>query len=197
MTVIMRVRTTVSYGFGGPGLLTHYFLPGNPGGSPADATAGIARVRAFLLQLASLQPNVCSSQVQSNVDYLQDTTGELISGDVGTAVGTVPGTGGVNSLPPFTSIVVRYQTAMVIGGRRLLGRSFVGPLSTTASTAAGGPTVAVGTQAASAVAALVAGAGAVIPLVWHRPKVGNPGTSGSILTGVSIPVFGTLRSRRD
>jgi hypothetical protein len=57
--------------------------------------------------------------------------------------------------------------------------------------------VSVGTRAASAVAALLAGATGSVPVVWHRPKAAGSGSSGTIIGGSAAPFFSVLRSRRD
>lgn len=197
MAVILRVRTTIAYGAGGPGLLTHYFLPATLGGSNPDATDSCTRVRAFLAQYASLVPNAVTFTVSPLVDAIQDTTGALTGSFTATPPAAVVGTGGVNFLPSPVAIVVRYNTSAIINGRRLSGRSFISPLSVVAQGAAGSPTNAVLTQTTTAIAALTTGAGTVIPQVWHRPKLAAPGSSAVLVSGSAWSLFGSLRSRRD
>lgn len=197
MTSIYRIRTTISYGAGGPGLGTHYFLPGTVGGSTSDASDAAARVRAFYLALAPIMYTSSSALVQPNVDLIQDDTGVLSGGYSATPPAIVPGSGGATSLPVTVAAVIRYTTGTIFNGRRLEGRTYVSPLSATASTGTGAPTTAVGTAAVNAIAALTGGVGTVLPLVWHRPTPTRTGGSGGIIGGNAWSLFGSLRSRRD
>lgn len=198
MTVIMRVRSTISYGAGGPGLVTHYFLPATTGGSTTDATNAVAGVRAFWLALASLMPTSSSALVQPAVDTIQDTSGALVGGLSGTPVGIVPGTATAPFHPVMVALVIRYRTAGIVANRRVEGRSFVSPLAS-APAGSTSPSVGAGTAAQNAVAALLATTTAA-PLVWSRPKVGPGARSGSsytVVSGDAWSQFGSLRSRRD
>ena len=197
MTVIYRVRTTVSYGAGGPGLGTCYFLPGVTGGSPSDAQDAVNRVRAFYAAMVGIMYNGSTYLVQGNVDTILDTTGELNGGFSTTPPAAVVGTGGTTSLPVTVCAVIRYNTGTIFAGRRLEGRTFLSPLSSGASTTSGAPTTGVGTAVSAGIAALLGTPGTCIPVVWHRPTTTGLGGSGAITGGSAWSFFGSLRSRRD
>jgi hypothetical protein len=128
-----------------------------------------------------------------------DADGVLISSSSVAPPAAVAGTGATPYLPVPTSLVVRLRTATVLAGKRLEGRSFVGPLSTSAAVSGLTPSVAAGTAAVNAVTALLTGATSVSPVVWRRPRAIPPrvGASGAIISGDAWSQFGVLRSRRD
>jgi hypothetical protein len=197
MAPISRVRATIAYGLGGPGLGTFYF--GSNTGSPTSAELldMVARVRAFYNGLTALITPSTSVLVQGQVDTIDEATGTLIRSDSTTPPAAVVGTGTTTQLPPATAFVCQLNTSTVIGGRILRGRSFVGPLSALASTTSGAPTTAAGTAAVGAGTALLAVTTTISPRVWHRPKAAGSGASGAITGVTGWSSFGSLRSRRD
>lgn len=196
MSSIMRVRTVISYGAGGPGFSTCYFLPATLGGSAADATNCAAAVRAFWAALAARLNNSGAAATSGQCDVINDITGALVGAFTGATPAIVPFTGAGSALPPATQILVRLNTATVINNRRIEGRTFAGPVDSNSSTN-GLPVVAVGTAAAAAGAALLAVAGGALPLVWHRPGPNGPGTGVVLANATGAPYFAVLRSRRD
>lgn len=198
MADLGRIRTILSYGAGGPGVVTHYFVGSSGFPTNADATDMCARVRAFWVALAPMLYTGCAAAVNGAVDVIDETDGSLVGGVTGTTPAIVPGTGGATPLPPAVAVVVRYQTSTIVGKRRLEGRSFITQLSTVASTN-GAPTTSVGSQTVSAVAALLSGSTSSKAVVWSRPG-GDPhraGSDGQIIGGTAAPFFGSIRSRRD
>lgn len=205
MASLYRVRSQISYGAGGPGLVTHYWRPTSGGGTSTDAGLAAGGVRSFWTNLVAVLANSVAVLVLPAVDVLDDVTGALTGGFTVTPPAAVVGTGTSPYLPVFTSLVIRYNTATIVGTRRLEGRSFVGPLTSAASNAGLTPTTTTGTAATNAIAALLAVVGPT-PMVWSRPraaKVGPPvvtaraGSSGAIVGGSAWSSFGSLRSRRD
>ena len=196
MADLLRIRTVLSYGAGGPGLSTAYFRGTAFVPSAADLTDCAARVRAFWAAEAPDLDNGCSAAVQGDADIIDESTGALIGGLSIAPPAIVAGSGGASYLPPATQILVRLNTATIIGTRRLKGHVNVGRVTVTSS-ANGAPTVNVGTRATAAVAALLAGATGSVPVVWHRPKTAGSGNSGAIIGGSAAPFFAVLRSRRD
>ena len=81
MANISRVRATINYGLGGPGLGTFYF--GSNTGSPTSAELldMVARVRAFYAALITLLTPSTSVLVQGQVDTLDEATGTLVRSD--------------------------------------------------------------------------------------------------------------------
>lgn len=198
MTIIMRIRTVLSGWQGGPGLGTHYFLPGTAGGVTADAVDCAARVRAFWNAAAGIFPTVMGFQVSGSVDLIEAVDGSLTGGLSG---GSPAGTAGSNAntfAPYSTMVLLRAQTGVVINSRRVLGHWYLGPVATNQNVN-GVPTAAAGTSAIAGGAALLTGATASVPVVWHRPHGSPPG--GGVHVPISgfqaSPEFAVLRSRRD
>jgi hypothetical protein len=198
VTLILRIRTVLSGWQGGPGLSTHYFLPGTAGGVTADAVDCCGRVRAFWIAAGPIFPTTVGMQTSGAVDIIEAVTGQLTGGLSGGSPAGVSGTAGTGFGPYSTDVLLRAQTGVVINGRRVEGRWFLGP-ACTAANVGGVPTAAVGTNATNAGAALNTGATASVPVVWHRPH-GSPPVGGlhvPISGYQASPEFAVLRSRRD
>lgn len=197
MGTMLRVRTTLSYGAGGPGLCTHYWACASATPTTAEALDAGARVRAFWAALAGLLPTTASASVQGQMDGIDWTTGALVPGASIAPPAIVPGTAATPQLPPQVAVVVRYNTNTIVAGRKLEGRSYVSPLSTVIQTSAGAPGTGVGTAVGNALTALLAVTSTASPVVWHRPKAAGSGQVGIIVGGSAWSLFGSLRSRRD
>ena len=198
MAKIIRVRTVLQYGSGGPGLATHYFFGAGATPVTADMTDVAGRVRLFWDALKTLLYTGTTCQVQGAADVLEDSTGKLTGGLAVTNPAVVTGTGGATPLPPSVQVLARLETANVVRNRRVHGRVFVGQLSTVAQTN-GAPSASVPGAVTAAVATLLTGATASAAVVWQRPNAlkGYTGQSSSITSGSTMPVFAILRSRRD
>jgi hypothetical protein len=194
---IMRVRFTLSSLEGLPGLHTTYWNGASSTPVQADATDVAARVRAFWNSLAGQMANALVIAPVAGVDILDQTTGALVGGLNSGSLASVTGSG-TGSLPSATMLLLKYGTGVIVGGRRLQGRSFIGPVSTAVNTG-GNPTAASATALVTAAAFLTSGATASQLVVWHRPSVAAP-AGGSV---APVTIFGTaiefavLRSRRD
>jgi len=197
MTVILRVRTVLTGWTGAPGLSTIYWRPGTGGGTTADATDCVARVRAAWAAISPSLPNAVSAAVQSQVDAIEDSDGQLTGSFSATPVAVTTGSGGINMAPTAAMFLVRLRTALIVGPRLLRGRLFVGPIAQGSVTGAGGITGAAQTQVNGAFTTmLTGGTTASFPVVWHRPGV-TVGTSGAIVAVSTWSELGSLRSRRD
>lgn len=198
MAVMLRVRSTLTYGSGGPGLNTIYWLPGTPGGSTADATDAVARVRACWQSAIAQFAASMSIQVQSQVDAIDDVLGTLVGSFSGTAVAAVVGTGGANNELPAAQVLVRSRTALIRNGRLVKGRSYVGPVAATVASSLG--MVSAGSITAFNTAfngLLAAGVTASVPGVWHRPSPAGAGGFAAATSYSTWEQFAVLRSRRD
>jgi len=197
MSTALRVRATLTYGTGGPGVHTSYWIPGTTGGVTADATDVVARVRAFFAAVQTLYPNSTTVQVQTDVAQFNDTTGGLVGTLSAASVGSVVGTGGSAIGPLASMALIRLRTGLVLNGRALRGRWYMGPLAaTTISTVGGLTTGGVSAFNSAAAGLLAAGATTSVLAVWNRP-----GTAGGLTTGVTSAStwdqLAVLRSRRD
>jgi hypothetical protein len=194
---IMRVQFQIT-GLGGlPGVHTTYWNGASSNPIAADALDVAARVRAFWDSFKANMANGVVIGCNQPVTILNSATGDLVSLLSAGAPANVTGTG-TGELPKATQLLLRYNTQLVVNGRLLKGRSFIGPLSTTANSLG---SVVAGTNTAllTAAALLVTGATASQQVVWHRPTDAAP-TGGvvSVVTSYATnPEFSVLRSRRD
>jgi len=198
MATILRVRTTLTYGSGGPGLNTVYWLPGTTGGITADATDSVARVRAFFAAIQGAFANTFTANVQTDVAQINDTTGALVGSLSAAAVGTVVGTAAGGVGPLANMALARLRTGVVAQGRLIKGRWYLGPISVTAQGTGGllsSTQITAITNAGNAM--LSGGATTSVPVVWHRPKVGFGGVSAQISSVSCWDQIAVMRSRRD
>lgn len=194
---IMRVRFMITGSQGLPGLHTTYWTGASSTPVQADSADVAGRVRAFW---DSFKSNLASGTVISaiaGVDLLNSATGELEGGLTTGTITSVSATG-TGELPASTMLLLKYTTGAIINGRRLQGRSFIGPLATTANTL-GIPTAAVNTAVTTAAAFLNSGATASALVVWHRPTEEVPagGITQPVTAYATNNTFAVLRSRRD
>lgn len=198
MAEIMRVRATLSYGSGSPGLSTFYFLPGTAGGVTADATDVCGRVHDYWAALVTLLKNTTTIDVDSSVDVLEASTGELTGALAATPPAQVLGTASAELLPVAGMLLLQLFTGDIHAGRKVRGRSFIGPVVELANQD-GVPTGAARTAVVAAAAELLTGATGSIHVVWSRPDSppGDPGFHSQVLSYGCASYFAVLRSRRD
>ena len=186
---------------GGPGLQTSYFLATTVGGTVAEATIVANRVRASFAAAAGasgLWPSIWNAQVSAAVDLLNDATGALVASFSVPLPAIVAGANGTTFGAATTAVPVVWGTSVVLAGRRLVGRTFLSPVS---ATFLGNliPPPAAGTQALLFANSMIGTVGTTPnPLmVWHRPKLGGGGVSAVATTATSPQKWFVLRSRRD
>lgn len=194
---LMRVRTVLNGWPGGPGLNTFYF---DATTTPSNTVAAdvVGRVRAFWNSSAALFPTTFSAQVQANVDQLDETTGTLLGTFVGGAPAVVAGASGTAYNAFATMVLLRLNTGVVLNGRRVVGRSFIGPVTSTVDQG-GNPLLSNVTTLLAAATAMLTGSTSAIPEVWHRPFPKGSGTGREffVTNFTAAPYFAVLRSRRD
>lgn len=204
MTEILRVRSEWTGFNGAPGYTNLFFRdfttdgPGGTTGTVENATAAVARVQNFWGALASMLPDDVTITPDSNVDLLEDTTGELIDSFSATGAGPVEGTdsGGYQSAG---GACITWRTGGIRNGRRIIGRTFLVPLAGSLFTTTGGliPTIQQNIQTAAN--ALLNPAGTPDLGVYARPTA--PGAADgqwTVARAASVPSRGSiLRSRRD
>jgi hypothetical protein len=171
--------------------------------------AAVARVQAFWTAVRLAYPTGVSMQVSNLVEIVDPVDGKVLATQVSaTATPLLHGTAGALIGPPSLQILVKWLTSTFLAGRRLQGRSFLGPVTYTAITGTG--TVdAIVLAAVNVAAANLAAVGGAAPalLVWRRPRAVKPATHPATfdrdgdtgqVTGTLAPAkFATLKSRRD
>jgi len=172
-----------------------------------DAPGFLAELGQFWLAVRDIMPSACTITVANEGDIFDHATGVISGAWISGAPTVLPGLVAGSYAAPVGA-VVNWQTGVVLGGRRLRGRTFIVPLG-------GGQFAVDGSLAEGprnilrdAAAALVtASAGNMI--VWRRNRVAKAATAtrpaveerggaeGDVI-GSRVPdLAAVLRSRRD
>lgn len=204
MTALLRVKARWTGFSGAPGFTVLHFRdfsgPDGAGAEPDNAQAAAAgeRVRAFFQTLNGLLPESVRIAVEPDVDVVEDSTGELIdslnAGQIATVSGAVPG-----SFSGPSGAVVNWRTGGIRNGRRIRGRSFIVPLSSSIYSNAGILTAGAQDALQTAANALAASSGTPDLMVYARPtSAGATDGQSSVVTSATVPsLIAVLRSRRD
>ena len=181
------VKTPVAWqtGIGGSGVSVFYCNFGS------DITVELA---TFFNAVKANFPAVVTWDIPATGDVIDETNGEITGAWIGGTAATIVATG-AGAYVGGTGAYVRWQTAGIVGGRRVRGRTFLCPLITTSFDTQG--TILAGALTSFQTAATtLAGSGKL--RVWHRPS-GPGATDGSqhAVVGATVPDKVTsLRTRR-
>ena len=194
---MLRVRATLSGWNGGPGLMTWYAE--TPLQDAAAALRIVTNVRARLAATwGQLWTTGISANVSGDVDVIDAATGLITDTLSVAAPATAPGLTGSALAPPATALQLRLLTATFVAGRRVQGRQFFSPLTSTLIQTDGTPS-------STALAILAQGqndlttnwASGDFQVVWHRPKAGAGGVAARVTGHAEPDKFAVLTSRRD
>jgi hypothetical protein len=186
---------------GFPGQPGFTYLYGADAGNPGDFAL---QTRAFLLDITKVAsdgdslPSGLKIQGDAFVDLIDEQTGHMMSASPVTAPLVITGAGSGSYAGPC-GIAVTWITNGFEGDppRRVRGRTFLVPLAGNVHDSDGTVGSSFLTQARTAASTYLAGA--ITPVVWHRPT--SPGGSdGSLHPIVSSQITdkqAVLRSRRD
>lgn len=194
---LYRVKVALSGWAGGPGVMTHYYadpiIVDESGAQLASDTVHNATFAA-----KGLFPSYMQFKVETQVDAITAANGQAAFSFNIPQV-QFAGTGGPSQLPPQVQLCVAWRSDALIEGRRVRGRTFLGPLVPSAQEDNGTPTAG-----ALAIANTYAedmqdtGVGSQLShVVYHRPVLGVGGSHHEIISFAVQDKFATLRSRRD
>jgi hypothetical protein len=185
MADLRKVLVTWNGATGLPGLSVFYTLAAD------DVTTNLG---TFFTAIKALFPNGMSWTIPAAGDQISDNSGQLTGGWVGGTAATITATGGT-SYAAGTGTFVQWGTSIIVNNRRLKGRTFLAPLSTTQYDTDGTILTAAVTTLNTNLATLV-GAGKL--RVFHRPPkhTFSGGTSAVITSGVCADKTTSLRTRR-
>lgn len=186
MTAIRKVRTVVTGVAGSPYYMTMYMDPGV--GTPTQNLANWAQFTTNTV--ASALRAGAHYQTGPDIDLIDDVDGSLVGRESGTSV-LLTGTSSADFLPPQVQLLVRWHTGVFVGGRELVGRTFLPLQSEDNNDASGNPKSAAVTFTQGAANDFIAAANSK-PKVWSRKH----GLSADISSATVSAIWGTLRSRR-
>lgn len=204
MVQMLRVRSEWSGFSGAPGFTNFFFrdfTAGTPGGDDFDtaaAQAATAKTFQFWDGIQNLLPTVVRIDVDSQVDVIESTSGDLVNSFsplpeapvAGDAAGPYSGASGA---------VINWRTAGIRNSRRIRGRTFIVPLSNGAYGSDGQLTPATRGTLQTAANALASSNGFPDLGVFARPSSSTVEDGDwSVVTSASVPALAAiLRSRRD
>lgn len=192
---LYRVKARWTGFTGSPGYsIFHFDIPVDP--NETDAAEHAEEVRLFFSALTTRLPAAVKIQVESAVEIIETTTGQL------TDVVTIPSVNAVQgqasgAFASSTGACVVWTTAGVRNGRRVMGRTFVVPLSVNAydvDGTLGGPAL----QDLQDAAALLVGDSFGFQVYGRPSSVGAADGDSYTVTGARVAdKAAVLRSRRD
>lgn len=187
MALLDKVQTVWSGVAGTPYYSTMYFADT---GSATSAQDAVNAVQTFWSSIAANISNLLSWEVLGDVPIIDDSDGSLDgSWAVTNAIGA--GTNAGQLLPRQANGIVRWETGVVVGGRRLRGHTFV-PGPTESLNDAPGVPVAGYAGALTINGNLLIGDAGNELRVWSRKN----GTSLPATFALGLSYWATQRSRR-
>lgn len=204
MAPILRVKALWTGFNGAPGYSVFHFRDFTTGedGFPADseALAAAQKVTTFFDTFKGYIPRVASIRVESELELIEETTGQMI--DIVSITAPAAVSGGALSATTYSAAsgaVVNWRTQGVRNGRRVRGRTFIVPLAGDAYENNGTLASAALTQLRTAADALIAPGTSPDLGVWARPtSAGASDGNWFVANSAFVPdMAAVLRSRRD
>lgn len=194
---MQRIRATITYpSSGSAGVITLYTRAGVPETSITAALCG-DRLKDALTAGADLFVNTTHFVGDTFVDTIDPATGEITGSDAYDGF-DIAGAQSNGYMPQASMVVASWHTADIVAGRRVRGRTFLGPLDNSCLQNDGTLSSSTVTHTNALIAAwLDSGITGVDTVVWHRPVGGTGGSDHVITSGSVRDKFGVLRSRRD
>lgn len=198
MTAVSRIRVTWSgTPVVGPGVSTFYLESSVTAGWPAALVALYTALKNYV-------PTGVSWTIPNVVDILDEATGELTGSNTPGGGGTVLSSGGAVDYKPGVGGRLRWGTDGIVGGRRVVGTTFLVPMTsqeTPNGVIQGGTVAAINTAMGT-----YQSTSGISPAVYSRPRAASvrngvpvAARAGSIhgITSHNVPSGITwLRSRR-
>lgn len=199
MAPILKVKIKWSGFAGAPGYTNLFFDDAT--GPPTQTTADNAKLKAgnFCSYINSLLPIETSVQVQTDVEVIEETNGEMVN--VFNVATHTPVQGTAPSAPysAASGACISWRTAGVRNGRRVRGRTFLVPLANSAYQSDGTLSSSAITSLTTNLNSFLSTSGPATFGVYCRPtsKEATDGIFHATL-GFTVPDrVAVLRSRRD
>jgi hypothetical protein len=190
-----RVRVTWTNFPGAPGLTTHYLSSGT-----TDMTA----LKTFYSAIKDLMPNATQFTIPNNGDQINESDGKLSGVWTGTNGGPVTSIASASlNYAGSAGSMVKWNSGGIVSGHRVVGRTFLVPMVSSAFFTDGSLQTSTITQIQNAAQALLTAYTDAVK-VWARPFTPKPGAAGTArvgslhtVTSASVPDLAVvLRSRR-
>lgn len=175
---------------GGGGQTTLYT---QPTGAAQTVTNSI---RTWLISLCAGLSNQVTVAMGSEVRQLNVATGALEEVTGVNPGAPVPGNVAGQPVADASQVLMRWNTGHIVGGRRLVGRTFIPGLpvaSLTGGNLAGASAVDFATKGQALITTL---SGSAPLVVWHRPKAGAGGEAWAADIATCWTELAVLRRRR-
>lgn len=180
-----RMQVGWQTGVGGSGVSVFY----SPFG--VDMTTDLA---TFFNALKAQFPTVVTWDIPGSGDVIDEVSGKITGAWTAGTAATITATGAGN-YAGGTGAYIKWQTAGIVNGHRVRGRTFLVPIVVTSYDAQG--TIAAAAQTLyNTTATTLAATGKM--LIWHRPtsSTSNDGSSHPVVAGSSPDKVTSLRTRR-
>lgn len=181
MTTMYRIRSVWTGFTGAPGYTNLFWTTTDPLGAGAQVAADATRL--FWNAIRSALPAVVTIQVESAVALIEDVTGEQQDElTLGTAPAAVGGILSERFASP-AGCTVTWNTATFLQGRKVKGRTYLVPMTSSAFQNNGTIDDAIRTTIQTAADALISGPGGFV--IFARPRPAQ--TAAESPTGVARP----------
>jgi hypothetical protein len=198
MTLLFKFVNTLGGFVGAPGVNVMYFTEGTATGDPqAAANSMYSMQRTFY---SALQTNLVSGvtiAVAPVVQIVDVATGAIQDEiNISSPAADIVGNNSNNQAPRSLSCCASLRTDIFLGGKRLTGRHFLGPLASNTLDTSGQIHANTATAIGNAYTAMISGPGVRLA-VFSRPGHRNGGTGqyGDVVNVIPRRVPTNLRSR--
>lgn len=197
---ILKVVTKWTGLQGGTGYTNLYFepVPESDTIGQAHVDAALAKVEAFFTAFKPYRPPAVATQVDSQVQELDENSGEIRAFWGGTTAAPAAGTSVSGSHSAVAGACINWSTANALNGRRVRGRTFMVPLGASGLDVNGTIDNTALTAMRTAATTLQNDGTNIRLVVWHRPGVlGIDGGAYDVISASINDKTAILTSRRD
>lgn len=197
---ILKVVTNWTGLQGGNGYTNLYFEPIPEAGpiTQAMVDAALAKVETFFTSWKAYRPPVTFTQVDPNVQEIDENSGEIRAFWAGVTAAPAAGLASNAGHSAAAGACINWTTANALNGRRVRGRTFMVPLAAVALDVNGTIDNTALTAMRTAAATLHADGTNVRLVVWHRPTaLGIDGGAYDVISSTISDKTAILTSRRD
>lgn len=183
-----RVRVPITNVVVGPALTTLYV-----GSSIVDMTA----IKTFFNSLTNVQPNLLTYTIPVSGDQINEADGKLTGVWTGSNGGTAGSAAAAAAFSATSGAVIDWITSAIVGRRRVMGRTFVVPLTGVSYANSGQISSTTITTIQNAANTLITALAGELK-IWHRPTklAPNSGVAAQVVSARVPSKPMVLRSRR-